>query len=185
MEILDALIGRASPLKLVEPAPSEAALERILAAAVRAPDHGRLRPWRLLLIRGEARRSLGVVLGDALRRREAGISEAVIDRERQKPLRAPLIIVVAATPRSHSKVPEIEQTVAAAAGAENLIIAAHALGFGCFWRTGPAAYDLGVKTALGLVEQDQILGFLYVGTVGQPGVGRPPEIENTVSEWRG
>ena len=92
-------------------------------------------------------------------------------KERSKPLRAPLIVVVGARVREHKKVPAVEQIVAAGAAAQNILVAAHALGFGGFWRTGNAAYDDGIKTALGLHAGDAIVGFLYLGT---PAVPAPP-----------
>jgi nitroreductase len=111
------------------------------------------------------------VLADALRKREPDVPESAIDKERGKPLRAPLIVVVGARLREHKSVPAVEQIVAAGAAAQNILVAAHALGFGGFWRTGSAAYDDDVKTALGLNAGDAIVGFLYLGT---PSVPAPP-----------
>ncbi|HEY3532992.1 MAG TPA: nitroreductase family protein, partial [Casimicrobiaceae bacterium] len=153
MDALQALTTRASPQALMAPAPDAATLERLFQAAIRAPDHGRLRPWRFMIIEGAARETFGDVLAAALRRREPQVPEAALVKERAKPLRAPLIVVVAARVREHRGVPEVEQVVAAGAAAQNLLLAAHALGFGGFWRTGAAAYDDTVKRALGLSPQ--------------------------------
>ncbi len=186
MEALESLLSRASCPVLADPAPDGAALERILAAAASAPDHGRLRPWRFLLVRGAARGRLGEVLAAAFRRREPEAPEALASKERQKPLRAPLIVVVAAAQREAAKVPAIEQIAAAAAAAENLLLAAHALGFGGMWRTGWPAYDVGVKAALGLAPSDSVVGFLYLGTPGQALPPRAePKVADFVSEWHG
>lgn len=171
MDAVHALTTRTSPLQLGEPAPDEAALDAMLRAAVRAPDHGRLRPWRFILISGAARQRLGDVLADALHRRDPNLPDQALSKERGKPLRAPLVIVVAAKLREHPGVPAIEQTISAGAAAQNILVAAHALGFGAFWRTGAAAYDDSVKTALGLHREDDVVGFLYVGT---PVVAAPP-----------
>ncbi len=186
MDALTALTTRVSAAALVEPAPDAAALERMLAAAVAAPDHGRLRPWRFLAVRGAARERLGEVLADALRAREPQVLPALLEKERQKPLRAPLVLVAAAKLEAGHKIPVVEQIVAVGAAVENLIVAAHALGYGAMWRTGASAYDARVKRALGLAESDQIVGFLYLGT---PQGGVPTALRQAPSsslvEWRG
>ena len=169
MDAIEALTTRASPAALVAPAPDAVTLQRILGAAMRAPDHGRLRPWRFIVVEGAARDAFGAVLADALLRREPAAGEATLAKERAKPLRAPLIVVVAAVLREHRGVPAIEQIVAAGAAAENILVAAHALGFGAFWRTGAPAYDETVKRALGLKPDDAIVGFLYLGTPADDG----------------
>jgi nitroreductase len=172
MDCLTALVTRASPVELRDPAPSGEALDGIISAALRAPDHGLLRPWRFILIRGAARDRFGQLLASSLGRREPASAKVLLEREQAKPLRAPLIIVVAATPKLNHKVPEIEQIVSAGAAAQNILVAAHALGFGGFWRTGAAAYDTTVKAGLGLRAEDVIVGFLYLGTVARPALPR-------------
>ena len=171
VDAIEALTTRTSPPGLVAPGPDQASLERMLQAAVRAPDHKRLRPWRFIVIEGASREAFGDVLATSLRRREPEVPEAALAKERTKPLRAPLIVVVAAVLREHRGVPAIEQIVAAGAAAENILVAAHALGFGAFWRTGAPAYDETVKRALGLKPDDAIVGFLYLGT---PAAAPPP-----------
>jgi len=183
--VLTALIGRVSPLRLVEPAPANADLDQILAAGLRAPDHGRLRPWRFLLIRGDARHRFGDVLAESLKRRKQDLSESTLQTEHDKALRAPLIIVVAAAVRGNAKVPVIEQIVSAGAAAQNMLLAAHALGFGGFWRTGDAAYDDPVKQSFGLGADDQIVGFLYIGHIETPGRPKTPDPVGVVEEWTG
>ena len=183
--VLTALIGRVSPLRLVEPAPANAHLDQILAAGLRAPDHGRLRPWRFLLIRGDARHRFGDVLAESLKRRKQDLSESALQAEHDKALRAPLLIVVAAVVRGNTKVPEIEQIVSAGAAAQNMLVAAHALGLGGFWRTGDAAYDNHVKQAFGLNANDEIVGFLYLGHIETPGRPKTPDPSGVVEEWTG
>jgi nitroreductase len=185
MDAIEALTTRASPPGLVEPAPDAQTLERMLRAGLRAPDHGRLRPWQFIIVAGAARAALGDVLAAALQRREPGVAEVTLAKERGKPLRAPLIIVVAAKLREHRGVPAIEQIVAAGAAAQNILVAAQALGFGGFWRTGAPAYDDSVKRALGLRADDAIVGFLYVGTPsGAAAVAVPtPDLAAHVRHW--
>jgi nitroreductase len=186
MDALEALTTRASPLKLGDPAPDRAALDAMLRAAARAPDHGRLHPWRFIVIESEARRHLGEVLAAAIARREPDAPEALIAKERDKPLRAPLVVVVAAHVIESRKIPAVEQIIAAGAAAQNILVAAHALGYGGFWRTGPAAYDDAVKKALGLKPADAIVGFLYLGTPLVPSPPPPPaDLAAFVTEWSG
>ncbi len=186
MEALESLLSRVSCPVLGDPAPEGVMLDRILTAAMSAPDHGRLRPWRFLLVRGAARERLGDVFAHAFNRREPGAPEPLVQKERKKPLRAPLIVVAVAQRREAAKVPELEQIVATGAAAENLLLATHALGFGGMWKTGWPAYDAEVKAALGLSPSDNIVGFLYLGTPVQlPSARAEPKIADFVSEWRG
>jgi len=185
MEAIEALLTRKSAVKLGEPAPPSAVVDTVLQAALRAPDHGRLRPWRFILISGAARERLGTLMADSLLARKPDTAAAEIERERGKPLRAPLIIIVAAVVEpDHPKIPEIEQVVSAGAGAQNIMLAFHAMGYGCMWKTGGVAYDAGVKAAFGLAEADHIVGLLYAGTetAEAPDGGRP-EAADYVSVW--
>jgi len=178
MQAIDALLTRRSARALTEPAPDAGALELIFAAAARAPDHGRLRPWRFILVRGPARARFGALLAEQLRRTHPQIGEESLERERLKAFRAPLIIVVAAHCDPAVKIPVIEQTLSAAAAAHAMMLAAFALGFNAMWKTGAAAYDATVKEALGLAPADAIVGFLYFGTESGE---RAPAVS---SEWR-
>ncbi|WP_436192392.1 nitroreductase family protein [Pseudorhodoferax sp. LjRoot39] len=183
-QALDLLLSRRSPWPLVEPIPSEAELQRAFAAAMCAPDHGALRPWRFVLVRGAARERLGELFVQAARLRDpAGDAE----RFRRKALVAPLLVAVVAHLQPHPKVPEIEQTVATGAATMNLLNALHLQGYGCFWVSGPNAYDPTVHAGLGLAPNERLLGFVYVGTpqnTGQRPAGRADPAPH-VREWRG
>jgi nitroreductase len=168
MQAIDALLTRRSATALTDPAPDEAALGLIFSSAMRAPDHGRLRPWRFLVVRGDARARFGELLADHLRRTHAQVSEETLQRERLKAFRAPLIVVVAARCNPAVKIPVIEQTLSTAAAAHAMMLAAFALGFNAMWKTGGSAYDAVVKTALGFEPGDAIVGFLYFGTETTP-----------------
>jgi nitroreductase len=175
MDALAALLGRHSvaPAFLVEPGPDEVALERILAAGACAPDHGRLRPWRFVVVRGAARPRLGEVFADALRRREPEAGEAALEQERKRPLRAPVVIALAARiDPDHPKIPEVEQILSAGAAAQNILLAAYAQGFGAKWLTGANAYDPHVQAALGLAPGERLVGFIHIGSVA----GEPPRV---------
>jgi nitroreductase len=187
MHAIDAILRRRSAKILSDPAPDEGALRLLLECASRAPDHGRLRPWRFIVIRGAARERLGDLMADQLRRRLPAASAETLQRERQKALRAPLITVVAAVCDATAKVPAIEQMLAAGAAAQNIMLAATALGFGAMWKTGDAAYDDTVKAALGLQAGDAIVGFLYLGTAAADAVPPPARAEwqDRVTYWDG
>jgi nitroreductase len=189
MDALEAVLTRHSvaPAFLAEPAPDDAALDRILAAGASAPDHGKLRPWRFIVIRGPARVRLGEVFAEALLRRQPDAAAAALEQERTRPLRAPLLVaVVARIDPQHAKIPEIEQILSTAAAAQNILLAAHAQGFGAKWLTGANAYDDHVKAALGLAPSDRLLGFIHIGTVdgSPPAVPRADPRAHTV-EWQG
>jgi nitroreductase len=164
MDALEMLLKRESAMKLSEPGPSEEQLDTMFEAAVRAPDHGRLRPWAFVVVPKEKRARFGEIMAQSLQRRRSDASAEMIQREKQKALRAPIILIVAARPKSTERIPEIEQVLSAGAAAQNIMLAAYAQGFGAMWRTGDAAYDDGVKTALGLQPSDKIVGFIYLGS---------------------
>jgi nitroreductase len=184
MQAIEALLRRHSARTLSEPAPDDGALELIFESATRAPDHGRLRPWRFIVIRGEHRVQFGELLADHLRRQRAQVTEESLEKERRKAFRAPLIVVVAAIIDAGGKIPEVEQLLSAGAAAENMLLAAFVLGFNGVWKTGGAAYDDQVKEALGLASKDRIAGFLYMGTDEDgPGSMSRPHWRDFVRQW--
>ena len=185
MDALQALLSRVSPARLAPEEPDPLMIDQILAAGLRAADHGRLRPWRFLVVRGEARHRLGELLADGLRVRQPEATREMLDGERRKALRAPVIVIVMAVIRDHPTVPEIEQIVSAGAAAQNMLVASHALGLGGFWRTGAIAYDPLFKKALGASEKDIIVGILYLGHVATGGKATEPDPEGVVAEWNG
>jgi nitroreductase len=163
MDAIEALLTRSSA-KTLGPKPiAPEHLQVAYEAAVRAPDHGRLRPWRFMMIEGAARERFGEVLADTARLRNPQASDGDVAREREKAMRAPHIIVVVCRTVPGTKVPEIEQLLATAAAAENLMLALHAQGYGAVWKTGAPAYDATVKVRIGLAASDHIVGFLYAG----------------------
>lgn len=184
MDALSLLHSRNSAPKLTEPAPAGEVLDNILKAALRAPDHARLRPWRFLLVRGGRRNALGDLCADALRARKPDSSTEDLDKARSKALRAPLIIVVVARLQDHPKVPAIEQQLSAGCAAHAMLLAAHAQDFAGIWRTGANAFDRSVMDGLGLAVNEEITGFLYLGTLD--GNYKPLAnlaIEDYTQEW--
>lgn len=164
MDTIEALHNRVSSPLLKEPAPTTEQLNNLLKAASRAPDHKMLKPWRFLIIEGPGREAFGELLAKAAQLRDPHIDDEGLTKARNKPLRAPMILVAIACVSEHPKVPEIEQVITAGAAANNIITAAYALGLGAYWRTGTPAFDDTVKEGLGLTENEQIIGFIYLGT---------------------
>lgn len=181
--MISILLNRQTPARLAEPGPRPDQLQQALQAAQQAPDHGRLQPWRFVIIEGGARAKFGAALAEALAERQPASTPEELARESQKPLRAPLLVVVAASITPSPKAPEIEQVAAAAAAAENLALAFHAQGFGCQWKTGAAAYDPQIKAVLGLHPSDHIIGLMYVGSIAEPGKPKPAPREGIVRYW--
>jgi nitroreductase len=180
VDLLSAIESRASALKLTEPGPTRVHLEQIMRAAVRAPDHGRLRPWRFVVLEGAARAKLGDEMARLSLAKFPQSTPEQLEGERRKALRAPTIIVAAAriTP---GKIPEVEQIAAVAAGVENMVLVAQALGYGAMWKTGAAAYDAQAQAALGLTAQDRIVAFLYLGTTAIAGTASPASLDGIVT----
>ncbi len=165
MNAIDSLLSRVSSGKLTPPAPDEAQRRQLFAAALRAADHGHLRPWRFLVIEGDGLSALGNLFAEAARLDQPDISDSALERYRGMPLRAPLIVAVIASCQAHPKVPELEQLLSAAGAAQNMLNAAHALGLGAIWRTGEMAYHPYVLKALGLRDKEQLVGYLYIGNL--------------------
>jgi len=182
--VIQTLLSRASVNGFTEPGPNDEELRLIFEAALRAPDHGRLRPWRFILIRGAGRNRLSDLYVASLLRRKPAASEGEIEKTRAKPLRSPVVIAVAARIAEGHKIPAIEQALSAGAAAMNILNAVHALGYGAKWVTGDVCYDADFRAALGLAPADQLVGFIHVGTptdAAEP-VERPDPAD-FVDEW--
>ena len=182
--VVEAIHKRQSPVKLREPAPDSTALDEMLMAGMCGPDHGRLKPWRFVVISREGRDALGNLLAESLKAREPESSYSALEREREKAFRAPTIVVVVARALERKSVPYIEQVIAAGIAAYNVLLAASMLGYGGMWRTGPAAYDQVVKSALGMSAGEELIGFLYLGTPEAPPPARKlPALEAYKTRW--
>ncbi|MFC9131913.1 nitroreductase [Streptomyces sp. NPDC057099] len=169
--VLRAVLARRSAARLTDPAPSRDDLERLVQAAATAPDHGRLRPWRLVPVINDERARLGEVLGEAATSPEQARRAAV------KPLRAPMLLSIVHCPvPDHPRVPEWEQLAATAGMVTTLSLLLHSHGWGAIWRTGAAVEAPQVRKYLGLTDGEQLLGWLYVGTRTKSGTlpERPP-----------
>lgn len=175
MDTFTALTQRVSVPRLSEPGPDEDQVHRLLEAAIRAPDHGMLRPWRFIVLRGEQRQRLADIMEWRLLRRQPDADQAARDNIRGKALRAPVIIVAVAEVTEGHKVPVWEQVLAVGAAVQNIMVAAHAMDLGAMWRTGDLANDESVKEKLGFADKDQVVGFVYLGTPAVPAKRLPDE----------
>jgi nitroreductase len=170
---------------LQEPGPSEVELEQMLRIATRVPDHGKLSPWRLVLIRGDARTQAGEKLAQIAGRKNPNLDQAGLDIERQRFLPAPLTVgVISAPQRDHPKIPELEQLLSAGNVALNLVHAAHAFGFGASWVTRWFTFDQEAAAMLGARAGEQFVAFVHIGTPTTQMEDRPrPALADVVSEW--
>ena len=150
--------------RLAEPAPGPAEMETLLTAASRVPDHGRLAPWRFIVIEGDARHRMGETIAAAFTADNPGADGEKLAVERNRLARAPLVIAVVSTARPHPKIPEWEQVLSAGGVCMNLLHAAKALGYGATWITEWIAFDRRVLDALGLAPHERLAGYVHIGT---------------------
>lgn len=178
MDLFEAVMGRRSVDKVrQDPVPREV-IEKLLEAAVQAPNHFKVRPWRFFILTGDSRLRLGDCMAESLQKRSPELAgdalSAAMAAERSRPLRAPLLIAVAVDRPEEPRVIEVENISAAAAAVQNLLLAAHALGLGAKWRTGGPSYDLDVKQFFGLSPDQHLIGFLYIGYPEKEASAAPP-----------
>lgn len=188
MEVKDAIQSRRSIGKVSETMPDKHLIEKVLEAARWAPNHHMTQPWKYFVLTGDARVRLGQVMkeikseGWTEEEKRAGLER--LDREALKPLRAPVVIAAAVTPSDDPKVEEIEEICAVAAGVQNALLTAHALGLGAIWRTGKPTYHPQMKKFFNLGERDTLLGFLYIGYPSILPKARPrASLEEKVEWW--
>ena len=163
MDTLTALTTRVSAPRLEAPGPSDEQLDMLLRAAIRAPDHGLLRPWRFIVLQGRQRERLGDIMVAHLLEEQPDADNRARDIARSKALRAPTIIVAVAEVTEGHKVPVWEQVLAVGASVQNMMLAAYEQGIGAMWRTGAMANSTLAKEKLGFAAKDQVVAYLYLG----------------------
>jgi nitroreductase len=189
MSVFDIIRRRRSIGKMAAQQPSREQIERLLEAATHAPNHHKVEPWKFFVLAGKVRTELGAVMAESLAARmEETASEkaqAILNKERNKLLRSPVVIVVAAERPLLPKVIEVENVAAVAAAVQNMLLTAEEMGLACMWRTGDAAYDPQVKKWLGLSAEEHIVAFVYVGYPAIPRLERYPTPIEAKTRWLG
>ena len=163
MELFEAIHSRHSQGKVKQDAVAREFIEKLLDAGAQAPNHYKVRPWRFVVLTGEARVRLGDVMSASQRERKPDLPSETFDKTRTLPLRAPALIAVGVDKPAEEKVLDVENISAASAACQNILLAAQALGLGAIWRTGEWARDARVKEFLGFAPDQHIVGFIYVG----------------------
>jgi nitroreductase len=163
MDIIEAIHGRRTITQVKQDAVPRDVIEKLLSAAVQAPNHYKVRPWRFVVLTGNGRKKLGEVMAASFLERNPATPPEGLDKTRALPLRAPVVIAVGVDKPSEPKIIEMENITATSAAGMNILLAAHALGLGAIWRTGEWARDPQVKEFLGFAADQHILGFIYLG----------------------
>lgn len=186
MDALTALHTRNSVNLLTEPGPNKHQIDNIVKAGLRACDHKSLKPWKFLLIEGDARMKFGELMVKAKEANDGCmLPPDFAIKLKNKPFRAPTILVVVASIKEHEKVPEIEQLLSAGAAAQMMMTAAHAQGVGAIWRSGSMMFTDEMHQGLNLEGNDKIVGFIYLGT---PKITKPLaelQVDDFIQTWDG
>ena len=163
MKAIDNILTRISPIKLTLPHPTDDQMKIVYKAALRAPDHAWLRPSSFIQVTGDGIKELSKIFKEYAKT-IPNIKDEVIDKYKNAPFRAPMIIILVSTFKEHPKVPGIEQKLSTAASAQNILLSLSALGYSAIWRTGKLAFNPYVASKLNLGDNQEILGYIYVGT---------------------
>lgn len=181
---MQALLSRSSTDALLEPAPQGDQLKRILSSGLRAPDHGKLRPWRYVIVEGDARDAFAREVVAAVERHEPETPEAKKEKRFQRFSTMPMVIGLGMNLQPDHKIPLEEQVMSVAAGAMNVLNALHLEGFGGVWVSGAFCEDRTLRTHMGLDAPHRLAGFLLVGTPQKPDrIVRRPDVEGYMVHW--
>ena len=164
MKTIDALLTRNSSPKLTNPIPTEEQLDIAYQCALRAPDHAWIRPWKFIQITGKGLDKLSDAFISTAKKLDPNTKPEILEKYKSAPFRAPLIIIVISSIKEHHIVPEIEQILSAGAAAQNMLIAAHSMGYSGIWRTGLISFNKEVSKSYDLDDNDIVIGYLYIGT---------------------
>lgn len=187
IKLLDYLAVRRSvpAFQMREPGPNRSEIESILSLAVRVPDHGKLAPWRFIVYRGEERARIGRELLTMALEKNPELSDEMIEVERARFTRAPVVIAVVSTAAPHAKIPEWEQVMSVGAVCLNLLMAANAHGYVSNWLTEWFAFDERAYPLLGIKLGEKVAGFIHIGSTDFPIVERPRPALADVVTWQG
>jgi nitroreductase len=181
---IDLLKSRRSPRipDLGQPGPSAPELETLLTIAARVPDHGKLAPWRFVVLRGEKKKQIAEALISIFRKSHPEATEDQLRKEPERFAHSPLVVAVISRAGEHAKIPEWEQILSAGAAGMNLLTAAHALGYGANWVTGWAAYERPALELFGIKAGERVAGFIHIGTPSVAQEERPrPKLTDIVT----
>lgn len=183
--ILEAIRNRRSIGKMTSDAPDRAQICQILEAGTWAPNHHLTEPWRFFVLEGDARAELGRAMGDVAAKRETDPvrQEAMATKAAAKPMRAPCVIAIAVEPAADETVPEIEEIAAGCAGAQNMLLAAHALGLAAIWRSGWITFEPEIRDHFSLSSRARMLGFIYLGYPAMAAPERQRRSIDDVTTW--
>jgi nitroreductase len=163
MDALDNILNRVSARTLIEPHPTENEMNKVFKGALRAPDHAWLRPSSFIQVTGDGLDGLSKIF-EEYAKTVPNIKDEIITKYKNAPYRAPMIVILVNSIKDHLKVPEIEQKLSTAASAQNILLSLNALGYSAIWRTGKLAFNPFVASKLNLKANQEILGYIYVGT---------------------
>ena len=170
---------------LGEPGPTPDELREILTIGARVPDHGKLAPWRFVVIMGDERQQAGEAIADIFKRKNPDAERSKVDDLRDRIAKTPLTLVVVSRTAPHPKIPEWEQFLSAGNVAMNTVLAVHALGYGANWVTGFAAYDADAAALVGTVETERIVAVIHIGSPSETlSERRRPDIDDITTYWR-
>lgn len=189
MSVQDIIKQRHSIGKMTDQVPSRTDIEQMLEAATHAPNHHKTEPWSFFVLAGKARIELGTIMAESLAAKMAETTsekaQAALNKERNKPLRSPVLIVVTSQYPQQPNVMDIENVEATAAAVENMLLVAEELGLAAMWRTGDAAYNPRVKQWLGIAPADHIVAIVYLGYPAIPKLERNPTPIAAKASWLG
>jgi len=163
MDALDNILNRISARELTKPHPTESEMEKVYKAALRAPDHAWLRPSSFIEVKGDGLNKLSNIFLEYAKN-QTDIDDQIIQKYKNAPFRAPMIIILVNTFKEHPKVPAIEQKLSTATAAQNIMLALNTMNYSSIWRTGKLAFNKEIQTKLNLSDNQEILGYLYIGT---------------------
>ena len=169
---------------LIDPGPDHDTLSAMLQIGARVPDHGKLGPWRFIILMGAARSLYGDAIGGLVASRTPKIDAQHLALEAERFMRAPVVVAIVSGAAAHAKIPEWEQMLSAGAVCHNVMLAARGFGFGSVWLSEWPAYDREALALLGLAPHEKLAGFIYIGTTSQAPVERPrPDALTRISVW--
>lgn len=185
LDTIELLRTRRSPRipDLAEPGPDASEIETLLTVAARVPDHGKLVPWRFVVMRGEKKRQFAAALLPVFRASHPEATDDQLAKEPERFAGSPVVVAVVSRAGKHARIPEWEQILSAGAACMSLVVAAHALGYGANWVTGWAAYERPALDLLGVDEAERIAGFVHIGTPKATLEDRPRPPLSTITTY--